>query len=95
MANRTTQILEWMSPKQWHYIDTKMNPADCASRGLFPKELMSHELWFHGPDIKKLKYNQFEPLNESQSKIVNDSIKKPVLFFKLPKKRYVRFYPIC
>lgn len=27
-----------------------MNPADCASRGLQPSELIGHKLWWHGPE---------------------------------------------
>ena len=30
------------------------NPADCASRGLFPSELIVHDLWWEGPDWLKL-----------------------------------------
>ena len=26
------------------------NPADCASRGLLPSELVDHSLWWHGPE---------------------------------------------
>ena len=30
------------------------NPADCASRGVFPTELLEHELWWNGPPWLKL-----------------------------------------
>ena len=33
-----------MESHQW-----EDNPADCASRGLFPSELISHEIWWAGP----------------------------------------------
>lgn len=35
----------------WHYINTKTNPADFASRGLLPSELKNNELWWHGPSV--------------------------------------------
>ena len=25
------------------------NPADCASRGLYPSDLIHHQLWWNGP----------------------------------------------
>ena len=30
------------------------NPADCASRGLFPAQLKEHKLWWEGPHWLKL-----------------------------------------
>ena len=30
------------------------NPVDCASRGLFPFELLEHQLWWKGPDWLRL-----------------------------------------
>lgn len=76
VANRTSQILEWMKASQWHYIDTKMNPADCASRGLLPSELITHNLWLHGPSPTDLSFENIEPLDANQNTILNDSIKK-------------------
>ncbi len=32
------------------HIPGEQNPADCASRGLFPGELLNHELWWNGPE---------------------------------------------
>ncbi|XP_050061681.1 uncharacterized protein LOC126551703 [Aphis gossypii] len=49
VANRTSQIHELTSPDIWHHVPTQDNPVDCASRGLFPLELVAHPLWWTGP----------------------------------------------
>jgi len=49
VANRTSQIHELTSPDIWHHVPTQQNPVDCASRGLFPSELVDHPLWWTGP----------------------------------------------
>lgn len=36
---------------KWRYVPTNVNPADCASRGITPSQLLSHELWWHGPQF--------------------------------------------
>ena len=41
VANRVQQIQEHSSPNQWHYVDTKLNPADHASRGLSANGLLN------------------------------------------------------
>ena len=35
-------------------MSSEENPADCASRGLFPAELLQHSLWWNGPRWLKL-----------------------------------------
>ena len=37
------------SPSTWHHVPTAANPADCASRGIMPQELLYHPLWWEGP----------------------------------------------
>ena len=34
---------------QWHYCNTKENPADLATRGLSPQGLQASKLWLEGP----------------------------------------------
>lgn len=51
VANRVSQIQERVPPDCWHHISGLDNPADCASRGLTPEQLMSHGLWWTGPDF--------------------------------------------
>lgn len=49
VANRTALVLEVSSPDQWNHVSSTDNPADCASRGIPPTELISHPLWWSGP----------------------------------------------
>ena len=45
---RVDQILQESNIK-WHYVNTKDNPADIASRGMHIHQLASNELWWRGP----------------------------------------------
>ena len=49
VANRIQQIHDGSQPEQWHYISSKDNPADFASRGLNAENLKKCEMWWHGP----------------------------------------------
>ena len=50
VGNRISFILDRISPSRWKHVPGHQNPADCASRGMFPHELMNHTLWWKGPD---------------------------------------------
>ena len=51
VGNRVQEIRERTSPRQWHYVGTKSNPADIASRGAGAQELLDNPLWWNGPDF--------------------------------------------
>lgn len=51
VANRVQQIRERTVPEQWKYVDGKNNPADDASRGLSPKDLLQPSRWLRGPSF--------------------------------------------
>ena len=51
VSNRVQEIRERTSPAQWHYVGTKENPADIASRGSGAQELIDTRLWWNGPDF--------------------------------------------
>ncbi|XP_038107028.1 uncharacterized protein LOC119766511 [Culex quinquefasciatus] len=65
VANRTSKILQFLPRKHWLHVSSKNNPADCASRGITPLELLMHPL-FYGPSwLKEIKdYWRIEPLGE-------------------------------
>ncbi len=44
VGNRVSEIQDIVNPSSWRYCPTAENPADCASRGISPKQLVNHEL---------------------------------------------------
>ena len=44
-----SEITTLVSPRQWKHIPTQDNPADVASRGLPPSDLVCNTLWWFGP----------------------------------------------
>ena len=49
VGNRVSHIIELIPPDRWNHVKGTDNPADCASRDLFPSKLLDHELWWNGP----------------------------------------------
>lgn len=49
VANRTSSILEVLPRRHWAHVPSFDNPADCASRGISPADLVDHPLWWSGP----------------------------------------------
>ena len=49
VGNRVSNILSLFSSSAWNHVPTSSNPADCASRGLLPQELLNFDLWWSGP----------------------------------------------
>jgi hypothetical protein len=51
VANRIAAIHDHSSPSQWRYVNTEVNPADYASRGLRPINQHEIEQWINGPNF--------------------------------------------
>ena len=51
VANRVSYIQEFTQAQQWHYVPTKMNPADLVSRGVRGCELPECAMWWKGPEF--------------------------------------------
>lgn len=49
VASRVVQILDIIEPSCWRYVPSEKNPADCASRGCNPEEIVNNKLWWSGP----------------------------------------------
>ncbi|XP_059223145.1 uncharacterized protein LOC131996956 [Stomoxys calcitrans] len=49
VANRVSKIVEVISPSNWSHVTSECNPADLASRGVYPRDLLESRLWWKGP----------------------------------------------
>ena len=54
VANRVSEVQTLLPKHQWRYTPTKSNPANLASRGSTPKELLGSQLWWQGPECLSL-----------------------------------------
>lgn len=85
VAARTHKILQAIPAQQWFYVNTKHNPADLASRGLLPSELIHCDLWWNGPNFEHIQItNSFENLTSEEQNHLLTEIKdtKTVLHSK-------------
>ena len=67
VGNRVQEIREQSSPNQWHYVETKSNPADIASRGAGAQELIDNPLWWNGPEFLWNPCNDWDSVNDNPS----------------------------
>jgi hypothetical protein len=51
VGNRLSVIHDNSTPDQWHHVDSDLNPADIASRGLDPNDTAKMQTWLYGPDF--------------------------------------------
>ncbi|XP_055848250.1 uncharacterized protein LOC129913542 [Episyrphus balteatus] len=49
VGNRTSEILDAIPRNRWFHVRSDVNPADCASRGISPSQLLEHPIWWTGP----------------------------------------------
>ncbi|XP_014213948.1 uncharacterized protein LOC106643360 [Copidosoma floridanum] len=49
VANRVSEIVSSLPQAQWHHVRSAQNPADCATRGVTPAQLSTHDLRWRGP----------------------------------------------
>ena len=83
VANRVSAILDQSTAAQWRYVESTLNPADKASRGMTVDELLISECWKQGPPFLK-KPEQFWPQRPENLGEISDNdpeVKKGVETF--------------
>ncbi|XP_025262292.1 uncharacterized protein LOC112637249 [Camponotus floridanus] len=48
VANRVSHVQTKLPEARWRHIPGRDNPADCASQGIEPRDLLNHSLWWTG-----------------------------------------------
>ena len=71
VGNRVAQILELIPADRWSHVVSEDNPANCASQGIFPSELLAHNLWWNGPSWVKLQPHEW-PKNDSPANVTQE-----------------------
>lgn len=51
VACRIKEVNSLSNFADWKFVRTDSNPADVATRGLMPSEILDHKLFFHGPEF--------------------------------------------
>lgn len=59
VGNRVSEIVDRLPPDRWNHVVGADNPADCASRGVLPLQLLEHKLWWTGPRWLSLEPSQW------------------------------------
>ncbi|UYV84543.1 hypothetical protein LAZ67_X002574, partial [Cordylochernes scorpioides] len=49
VGNRIFEVERLTLHSSWHYVISRDNTADCASKCITPSELVDHSLWWRGP----------------------------------------------
>ena len=77
--------MELTKPQCWRHVSGAENPADCASRGLFPAEIINHHLWWEGPEWLKLPSSQW-PAQSYSKRVIVEEEKEVSLYTSLDKE---------
>ena len=67
VQNRLNEIRSALDINCWKLINTKNNPADLVSRGLFASEIYCNNLWFHGPEFLTMSSHRWPNLQAGEN----------------------------
>ncbi|XP_075157897.1 uncharacterized protein LOC142231164 [Haematobia irritans] len=85
VANRVSKIVEITNPCNWGHVSSECNPADLASRGVYPIDLLDTNLWWQGPIWLRAPMNSWPITTDYSSEdlqIERKSIKVNFAFFE-------------
>ncbi|XP_068144891.1 uncharacterized protein [Drosophila tropicalis] len=81
VCHRVAEIVEDYPRRCWNHVRSEENPADCASRGLSPSQLLNHELWWKGPSWITKPQSEWplsEPHGQSFTDMATEERRQPI-----------------
>ena len=78
VANRVELIRSMSSPEQWRYVETDLNPADLATRGV-PSSKLMETIWLVGPEFLR-KPNRTPTTDETFPLVASDPEVRKAVF---------------
>lgn len=66
VANRITIIRAASKPCQWRYVNSSLNPADCASRGITALNFLNSATWISGPQFLQQPESEWPKIPDSE-----------------------------
>ena len=82
VSNRLTVIHEHSEPCQWRYVNSELNPADEASRGLTVDTMIQNSRWLTGPEfLTKEEHLWHRDLTCHQTKPDDPELKRDVQMY--------------
>ena len=79
-TGRVKEIRRKSKVDQWHYVNTKQNPADLLSRGTSFEKLVNSKIWFNGPDWLKNEENwPVQLIEKTDNPIELESVSCPII----------------
>lgn len=78
VANRVELIRSMSTPEQWRYVETDLNPADLATRGVPSRKLMETS-WLVGPEFLR-EPERTPPTNETFALVASDPEVRKAVF---------------
>ncbi|GBM52954.1 hypothetical protein AVEN_111308-1 [Araneus ventricosus] len=91
IANRTSEIFDFIPWNSWRYVPTKENPADIGSRGVSPKDLPDCRLWWEGStwlSSPEADWPKQPVLKDSDHHVLKERKKSTFVFSVFLKKYY-------
>ena len=79
VVNRISFIVNQIPPNHCKHVPGIQNPADCASRGLYPLQLKDHDLWWKGPQWLHFDLSQWLVQPTAFSETISEDEKKTAI----------------
>lgn len=73
VTNRLSKISELISNCEWNHLTTYQNPANCISRGMYLNKVLSHHLYWNGPEFLQ------EPTSQWSTTCLEHHVNRPTV----------------